>query len=193
MWLKFSEQSWGSAILSSKGIFMQMGSSTSCCCMQCRYLPASLTQEKPMAWNVVENIAVHTEVGNPTQTEALAKGVEHRATMDVRVWKEASGMNHSADWGQIFYTPFSSQAWWSSHHPDPGQCCLLPPRSPDLHSVMKMAQETVVPAHSRGVGIRWFFRSLPNQTILWFCERCKCSSSGRENPSSKLKSLFEPT
>jgi len=25
-----------------------------------------------------------------------------------------------------------------------------------------------VPAHGRGVGTRWSFRSLPTQTILWF-------------------------
>lgn len=86
---------------------MQIGTSKSCCCMQCRYLPASLTQEKPMAWNVVENIAVHTEVGDPAQMEALAKGVQNTTTTDVRVWKEVSGVskNHPADWGQIFYIP----------------------------------------------------------------------------------------
>jgi len=27
-----------------------------------------------------------------------------------------------------------------------------------------------VPAHGRGVGTKWALRSLPTQTILWFCE-----------------------
>lgn len=53
-----------------------------------------------MAWNVIEDITVHTEVWDPGQVESLAKGVQNRAATYVRVWKENSTVSkkHIACW-----------------------------------------------------------------------------------------------
>ena len=67
-----------------------------------------------MAWNVIEDITVHSKVWDPAQTESLAKGVQNRAATYVRVWKEKSTVSkkHIADWrlGEFYISSSSFDA-----------------------------------------------------------------------------------
>lgn len=67
-----------------------------------------------MAWNVIEDITVHSKVWDPGQTESLPKGVQNRAATYVRVWKEKSAVSkkHIADWrlGEFYISSSSFDA-----------------------------------------------------------------------------------
>ena len=41
--------------------------------------------------------------------------------------------------------------------------------------MLAFGQREDVPAHGRGGGTRWSLRSLPTQTILWFCDSMTCT------------------